>query len=303
MGLSSSQRRWNHRVDCRLVSGNHVSPPAPAAGADATFDPAEFAIRATLEETHYWHLHRRRVILEAVAGRLPAAGSLLDLGCGIGTVALFLNRHGVTTDCSDLFDEALTVARRRFRDDQRVDEQAVRFFRHDLTRDAPPPRRGYAGVLLLDVIEHLPDDVAALRRAAEFLAPGEGSFLVVTVPAFPCLWSPWDEIERHRRRYTRASLVRAIGRAGFAPRRLSHFFLPLFAPAGLVKGLRTVRDALRPRRSPPQRITDLVETHEPRLATALLRPMLALERRRLARHDLPFGTSLLCIAERRREAA
>lgn len=280
-----------------MTSNRAARSPDPAPEPEAFFDPAEFPLRLALEQTHYWHLHRRRVILDAVSGRTAPGARLVDLGCGIGTVALYLNRHGIATDCCDLYEEALALARQRFAETPGLERQGVRFFRYDLTRD-PAPRSGYAGALLLDVIEHLPDDQAALRRAGEFLAPGGDSFLVVSVPAFPALWSPWDVLEHHRRRYTRASLARALERAGFEPVRLTHFFLPLFLPAALVKGLRVVRDRLLGPR-PPRRITDLVETHNPRLLNALLAPALWLERARLARGDLPFGTSLLSVARRR----
>lgn len=281
------------------MTSNRAAPsPAPAPEPAAFFDPAEFPLRLALEQTHYWHLHRRRVIFDAVSGLAPPGARWIDLGCGIGTVALYLNRHGIGTDCCDLHEEALTLARRRFAETPELEGRAVRFFRHDLTRD-PAPTNGYAGALVLDVIEHLPDDRAALRRAGEFLAPGGESLLVVSVPAFPALWSPWDVIERHRRRYTRDSLVRALDGAGFEPLRMTHFFLPLFFPAALVKVLRAVRDRLFGHR-PPGRITDLVETRNPRLLDALLAPALRLERARLARGgDLPFGTSLLAVARRR----
>jgi len=270
-------------------------PPAP----EEFFDPSEFPLRLPLEERHYWHRHRRRVILDAVSGLVEPGAALIDLGCGVGTVALHLNRHGIHTDCADVHGEALALARRRFAAAPGLGGRPVRFFRHDLTRDEPPEgaRAGYAGALLLDVLEHLPDDEAALRRALGFLAPGAESFLAVSVPAFALLWSPWDVLERHRRRYSRAALAGALARAGFEPERLTYFFLPLFVPAALVKGLRALRDRVVGRR-PPRRITDLVETKGPRLLGALLAPALALERRRLARGDLPFGTSLLCIARR-----
>ena len=62
-------------------------------------------------------------------------------------------------------------------------------------------------VLLLDVIEHVDDDVATLGAARTGV--GEGGLLVVTVPAYQWLWSGHDEVLGHRRRYT----------AGGAPRR------------------------------------------------------------------------------------
>lgn len=65
---------------------------------------------------------------------------------------------------------------------------------------------------LLDVIEHLPDDLEALRQARAALKPG--GLLFVTTPAFQKLWSYNDELAHHLRRYTRADFARLGEQAG-----------------------------------------------------------------------------------------
>ena len=54
----------------------------------------------------------------------------------------------------------------------------------------------------LDVIEHLDDDLQTLRELRRVVRPG--GRLLVTVPAYPSLWSSHDVVNHHRRRYTRA---------------------------------------------------------------------------------------------------
>src|SRR5262245_2622859 len=80
--------------------------------ADAYFDGSEFALRAAIERDHYWHVHRREVIRRELARFRPAAacGRLIELGCGIGTVATHLNEHGYAVDYADAFGSALEIA-------------------------------------------------------------------------------------------------------------------------------------------------------------------------------------------------
>ena len=73
----------------------------------------------------------------------------------------------------------------------------------------------------LDVIEHLEDDLAALRELRRVVAPGGA--LLVTVPAYQWLWSGHDEINHHLRRYTRSSLLRVAREAGWEPVRTTYF--------------------------------------------------------------------------------
>ena len=73
----------------------------------------------------------------------------------------------------------------------------------------------------LDVIEHLDDDLAALQELRRVVAPGGA--LLVTVPAYGWLWSGHDELNHHRRRYTRRSLRQVAERAGWRQVRATYF--------------------------------------------------------------------------------
>lgn len=81
-------------------------------------------------------------------------------------------------------------------------------------------------VLMMDVLEHVDDDVALLREYAKGL-PANGRILI-TVPAFRFLWSGHDDFLEHRRRYTRAMLERTVTAAGLAVERSRYFFGLLF---------------------------------------------------------------------------
>jgi len=264
------------------------------------FDAREFSQRASIEEEHYWHVHRRMVLLEVLRALTPpeTTGRLLEIGCGIGTVTTYLNANGYVVDYGDFFEDAIAIARQRA--EKRLGAAAVaerRFLRVDATR--PLELSGYQGMLLFDVIEHLPDDALVLRHVRRALAEAPGAFVMIAVPAFDFLWSPWDDIERHKRRYTRRKLGRLLDRTGFTLVRSSYFFAPLFFAAIGVKGLRKVRDAFAPAPG-AENIGDLLETRTSDLLNRVVLGVHRPERRWLAaRRALPFGTSLLALARAR----
>src|SRR5260370_41254151 len=76
-------------------------------------------------------------------------------------------------------------------------------------------------VTAFDVLEHLDDDVRALREMARVARPG--GLIAVTVPAYQWMWGRQDEVSHHRRRYTGRSLKQGITAAALNPRRRTAF--------------------------------------------------------------------------------
>ncbi len=259
-------------------------------------EPEDIAAIAAFEAGHYWHLARRKVVLDALP-RVGPEGRLLDIGCGPGTTTTFFNRHRHTVDYADVHLEALSLSRALANRELGAEAASrLRFLQLDICRDPVPS--GYAGVLLLDVIEHLPDDVAALRNVRSGLTAGD--HLVVTVPAFPGLWSRFDEKVRHKRRYTLTTARTAIDAAGFDVEHATYFFSPLFIAAGVVKLLREGRKKLPVRwRAHDEGLEGLMEARTSPLLTKILVWVLDLERPIVRRWRLPFGTSVLCVARAR----
>ena len=157
------------------------------------------------EDRHWWYRGRRKV-LERVIGELPlpTRARILDAGCGSGRNMVELARHGTVTGV-ELSYTSVGLARTRYAGE--VIEGSVLAM--------PSLEESFELAVSLDVIEHLQDDLWALRELRRVVAPGGA--LLVTVPAYPWLWSGHDEVNHHHRRYTRRSLPRSPSRPAGAP--------------------------------------------------------------------------------------
>ncbi|MCG2680073.1 MAG: class I SAM-dependent methyltransferase [Kiritimatiellae bacterium] len=77
-------------------------------------------------------------------------------------------------------------------------------------------------VLCFDVLEHLHDDITALKNICEIMSATGASNLFVRVPALPLIYGKNDEAIGHYRRYTKNSLSLALATAGFEVRRIKY---------------------------------------------------------------------------------
>jgi len=159
---------------------------------------------SSLVNRHPWWRARARLTLELLSrlGVSPSA-RVLDAGCGWGTTLGILERAGFLATVADISRSAL----------ERLDRPGRELVEVDLTKPLPQAEvGGYDAVLALDVIEHLDDDRAAVGRLGELARPG--GYVVVSVPARPDLFSEFDTIQGHRRRYLPDTLQSAFQVAG-----------------------------------------------------------------------------------------
>lgn len=231
---------------------------------------------AELEESHWWFLVRRSLVLDQALRWAPRpAAWLLEVGCGTGAtlrglVPLFPGSRVTGVEPSAAAVRVAVAAG--------CDVVPGSFERL-------PVAAGSVDVLLaLDVLEHLDDDAAGLAEAARALRPG--GRLLITVPALPALWGPHDELNHHRRRYTRAMLRDRVVIAGFRVERVTYFNTLLLPLAWWERT--TARRRHRP----------ALVTQPAAFVNAVLRRIFALERPLLRRVDLPIGLSLLLVASR-----
>ncbi len=228
-------------------------------------------------DEHHWWYRGRRLIIRAELERLslPATARVLDAGCGSGRTLEELRAYGDVSGI-ELNPEAAELALRRGSFDVRIGR----------LEELPWEQATFDLITCLDVIEHTPDDRATLTELRRVCRP-EG-WLLVTVPAYPALWSQHDEANHHFRRYLRGTLRDAAVGAGWRVERMTSFNSLLLAPAA------AVRIARRRRQSDRDYTPDL--RIGPRWLNGALEWPMLLEARWLARgRTLPAGLSLLAV--------
>jgi SAM-dependent methyltransferase len=163
---------------------------------------------AELEREHWWWRARRGFVKAALDryAPLPVAGTsrrLLEVGTGAGA-----NLEAVADafECQGVEPDAWLR-----------EEAASRSGRPVIDGSLPGPlsfdEAQFDVCLLLDVIEHVEDDLAAMREIRRVVRP-EG-VAIVNVPAMPSLWSVHDEVNQHFRRYTSRRLRSVLSEAGW----------------------------------------------------------------------------------------
>lgn len=138
-------------------------------------------------------------LADSVADALRGCSKVLDFGAGIGSFATEVSQRGLHVECLEP-DKAQAA---------RVREAGFKTY-EALDASAGP----YDGVYTLNVLEHIEDDIGALRTLRSRMT--SGARLFAYVPAFEFLYSGMDKRVGHVRRYTRASLERAVTLAGFS---------------------------------------------------------------------------------------
>ncbi len=241
-------------------------------------NPTMYHTFREVEDSHWWFVGRRRIIKHILSSlQLSHRPRILDVGCGTGgtlpLLAEFGNVIGVEMeDCA--IDMAL---------DRRVGE--IR--KGGLPDSLPFSTETFDVITLLDVLEHIDDDLSSLGALHALLAPG--GYIILTVPAFPFLWSQHDIDNHHKRRYLASTLTNVIERAGLNIEHLTYYnmwFFPLAAAMRFMKKFIPGKEIGSDLQFPGKLINRMFQS------------IFGSERHFVTWASMPFGLSLVAIARR-----
>jgi ubiquinone/menaquinone biosynthesis C-methylase UbiE len=232
----------------------------------------------TLEE-NYWWCRARRDLLVRLLRKEPRDSRILDIGCAGGLLIKALkDRRFTNINGIDISSKAVRLCKKRnISGISMMDASKMSF-----------PDEAFNIAIALDVLEHLDDDAATLREWNRILA--QRGKLIMLVPAFPSLWSKHDEINHHRRRYTRRHLCRLLRAAGFSIERATYWNFMLFFPAALIRIGQRVLPFFKSHKDQAYQIN-------PTLNMALT-SLVQAENKVLTNANLPVGLSVFIVARK-----
>lgn len=282
-------------LDQYIEEGGIRRPRFAITHREEEYQSSGFDRLRQMQQRHFWYRGRHRFLWHAVRSTLrrlhkPLDGArIIDLGGGCGGWISYLTQRNVQARELALGDSSLRAL--TYAADVLPDH--VQRYQIDLLRLDWQERWDVA--FLLDVLEHLPDDRAALSEIHRALTPG--GLLFVTTPALRQFWTYNDELARHVRRYAKADFRRLAADTGFEllDARYFQFFL---SPLLLV--CRWLRQPQVSRMTEAERQALMTRTH--RTPGALVNSLLILvfTAETPLGHWLPFpwGTSVLAVLRR-----
>jgi SAM-dependent methyltransferase len=236
------------------------------------------------ERRHWWFVVRAGILQKVIKRFIPGIPHLNILNTGVAT--------GRTTEILAQYGQVTSIE---------PDTACCRFLREELhmevteasVTDMPFGAEKFDVVCVLDVLEHVPDDRLAVSEIHRVTRPN--GWLVVTVPAYPWLWSMHDEINHHQRRYTPPAITTLLQENGYHIEYMSGFNFWLFPP---IAAFRLLARVFRRKNSPVRSDFEIPFFHAVPFLNRFFYFIFNLEKKMLPGIKFPFGLSILVVARK-----
>lgn len=231
-----------------------------------------------IQKKHWWFVTKKKIVLDFIGRHLSKSGDIrvLDIGCGSGLMLNALQSVGQTFGM-DMSDEAISFSKEIF---------SGKVAKGLLPDQIPYEENFFDLITALDVIEHIDQDIDSLVAIrACLVADGKA---VISVPAFRFLWSAFDELNEHKRRYTLTELNTKLIQAGFTVERITYFNTLLFP---IILGVRMLNNVMK-----RDGISDVNMPNS--YLNFVLGKIFGIEKYLLKFINLPFGVSILAVVKK-----
>ena len=171
-----------------------------------------------VQAKHWWFVSKKKIILNFVKNNLPNKPKpfILDAGCGPGLMLNDLTHFGEVS-AMDFSQDAIDFCKTKNSCDLR---------RGSLPDNVPFEKNKFDLIVCLDVIEHIDDDFNSVKTLNGLLV--DGGKMIITVPALMSLWSHWDVVNEHKRRYNIKEFRAVLENNNFVIHKISYYNSLLF---------------------------------------------------------------------------
>ncbi len=169
---------------------------------------------ATLD--HFWIIWRFDFFKKFAKSALINDQRFFEVGCGHGiAINQFESNYTVTVDGCDLNEYAL----------KKIQNNKGNIYCYNIYQKMAEFKEKYDGVILFDVIEHIDDDIDFLKTSCFHVK--KGGLVMIDVPAYQSMYSKYDAVIGHKRRYTKKLLKERMEAAGITDVKLSYWGISL----------------------------------------------------------------------------
>ena len=231
-----------------------------------------------IQKTHWWFVVKKIIILEQIKKYFNKSenSKILDIGCGSGLMLNSLNQFGKTYGMDNSV-EAVKFSKEIYNGEVRIG---------NLPTDLPYSVKIFDLIIALDVIEHIECDIESLE-AINSLLKSDG-MAIITVPAYMFLWSSFDDINEHKRRYTLNELKNKLIKANFKIVKISYYNTILFPIIYVIRKMSVIL-----KKDP---WSDLKKPNK--IINYVLTKIFEIEKYLLREINFPFGVSIIAIVKK-----
>ena len=227
-----------------------------------------------VENSHWWHQHKRAMVKQLISKIKP--GRVLDVGCGTGKILAELKKQGWQVWGVDAEPAAAKECQKR----------DIKIKIADATIRMPFKDNFFNAILALDFLEHVNDDKTVIRGIKRVLKPN--GIIIISVPAYPKLYSYWDKMLGHYRRYSKSDLTQLMIKSGLKIKFISYYFSWLLLPSIMIRIIKKILNI--------KTVSDFKTNTDNFLILNIIKLLSRTELWLLKYTKMPFGLSLICVA-------
>lgn len=184
-------------------------------------------------KNHFIDIYNRKIVLKAINNKINKNSVIIDIGCSSGYMlediiknfTFLKNIFG-----ADFFSAGLIHCHKRLPE--------IPLFQLDIL-NCQFEDNIFDIITCLNVLEHIDDDLLALKNIHRILKPG--GTVVITVPMGANLYDLYDEVHLHKRRYTIKELKDKINNAGFKIIKLNFFGFFIYPAFYIIKKINKIK--------------------------------------------------------------